>query len=1307
MPRRNRFEQCLSALLAVGMVLGTTTFAHAEPASRLATYEQEAGDTHFALSVKLDPTSIPASKGSEVIFLMDTSASQSGIYRDDSLAALKAALSALPPTTKVLVMAGDLHAVSMQEGFSTPQDAKVAQGLAKLEKRTPLGATDLPAILREAVGKFSADQGMQRSIVYLGKGTSRANLLGTTEFEQTIAQMAASQVSLTSLAIGPERDVQTLATLANHTGGMVAIDSDEVAPEQFGVQLASAAVAPVVWPTSAKFSVNVAKSYPENFPPLRVDRDTIVVGTLADRADLSLELQGQVAGSKIDLNWTAQPEASSEDQAYLPRLVELASKDGGVGLPTVGSAGLRESARMLLAAAEDYARLGRQALASGDREGAAKLADAALRIDSGHTSANHLAQAAMRDEVETATSAQPAPPTAPRSDAVDAPLNLGPEAGRFLSDVELQRSRQEQAIEADVERRLRGARDEMAIDPVGVRDGLKLLLENIERAPDLDGDVRARLRNKITTAIREASSRTLTFEAERQASAVRLAQAQERRRLNDALIRNDEKAKSIIEMFNSLMIEQEYDAAFDAAREARDVNPNNIATHLAVEMAQVAGNYNQMMRLREDRYRAALETLYQVELAHIPFPDNPSVVYPDPEFWESIQYRKEKYGSIDLASTGRAEQEIFRQLDAETKLAFIDTPLEEVVSYLKQLHGIEIQIDTRALDDVGLTTDTPVTRNLEGITLRSALRLMLKELDLTYIVANEVLMITTPEEAESELITKVYPVADLVLPVAVQLGGGMMGGGMGGMGGGMGGMGGGMGGMGGGMGGMGGGMGGMGGGMGGGMFAVDDEKSVATTSPESTENPVEPSEANADQRQAPRAAADFRLEVAEGQTRMDAWRKVFASGEIIPPVSLRLEIRRAMNTKRYSEAIELIHLALRHGQPQPWMYEGLGLAMQLEHAPPEEIERALMSALDFTSGPDHMLYLATYMARIGMDDRALKLFQQVAKLEPLRPEPYAYGLNAAKRVNDLEGIKWACIGTLSQEWDESTSHVKSDAYRTAKATLDQLAKEKRMDEAKQFTAQLQEAMIRDAIVKVTWTGDADLDLVIEEPSGTVCSLHNPRTTSGGVMLGDSIASLETAGGEGTSEVYVVPKGFAGDYKVLIKRVWGDVTAGKVTIDIYTGYGTKGQTHRREQIDLGKGGSLVTFNVPDGRRMEDLKDHEVQVVAKAHADVGRAVLAQQLNTLSEGSLSAEEYVTAINRNYSGFLRNARNAVGYKPEITTLPEGTMMSAFAVVTADRRYVRVSSAPNFTSIGEVHTFNFVDGESDVEGNPGDGDDN
>jgi hypothetical protein len=107
---------------------------------------------------------------------------------------------------------------------------------------------------------------------------------------------------------------------------------------------------------------------------------------------------------------------------------------------------------------------------------------------------------------------------------------------------------------------------------------------------------------------------------------------------------------------------------------------------------------------------------------------------------------------------------------------------------------------------------------MKGITLRSALRLLLQPLGLTYIIEDEVMKITTQAKADEKTSTRVYPVGDLVIPIRPPQ---MMGGGMGGMGGGMGMMGGGMGGMGGGMGGMGGGMGGIGMGMG--MMSVPPE----------------------------------------------------------------------------------------------------------------------------------------------------------------------------------------------------------------------------------------------------------------------------------------------------------------------------------------------------------------------------------------------------------------------------------------------------------------------------------------------------
>ncbi len=109
-----------------------------------------------------------------------------------------------------------------------------------------------------------------------------------------------------------------------------------------------------------------------------------------------------------------------------------------------------------------------------------------------------------------------------------------------------------------------------------------------------------------------------------------------------------------------------------------------------------------------------------------------------------------------------ATAKIEAALSDSTTLEFIETPLADVVDYLKDLHGIEMQIDHRCLGDIGIGSDTPVTRNLKGITLRSALSLMLRELDLTYLIRDEVLLITTPEEVESELYLEIYHIAPLL-----------------------------------------------------------------------------------------------------------------------------------------------------------------------------------------------------------------------------------------------------------------------------------------------------------------------------------------------------------------------------------------------------------------------------------------------------------------------------------------------------------------------------------------------------------------
>ena len=107
------------------------------------------------------------------------------------------------------------------------------------------------------------------------------------------------------------------------------------------------------------------------------------------------------------------------------------------------------------------------------------------------------------------------------------------------------------------------------------------------------------------------------------------------------------------------------------------------------------------------------------------------------------------------------EQRILTALGEPTEVAFNDNPLEEALNYLKDLHGISVWIDKEAMSADGIATDTQVNLNLSSISLRSALRLLLEPLALTYVIEHEVMKVTTQKAADKTILTRTYPVGDL------------------------------------------------------------------------------------------------------------------------------------------------------------------------------------------------------------------------------------------------------------------------------------------------------------------------------------------------------------------------------------------------------------------------------------------------------------------------------------------------------------------------------------------------------------------
>ncbi len=103
------------------------------------------------------------------------------------------------------------------------------------------------------------------------------------------------------------------------------------------------------------------------------------------------------------------------------------------------------------------------------------------------------------------------------------------------------------------------------------------------------------------------------------------------------------------------------------------------------------------------------------------------------------------------------EENIRAELNHKTSIRFVEAPLAEAVKRLSEAHQIPILIDLRALEEIGLSSKEPVNLTVKDISLRSALRLLLNDLELSYMIRNEVLLITTEESAEQNLIVRVFP----------------------------------------------------------------------------------------------------------------------------------------------------------------------------------------------------------------------------------------------------------------------------------------------------------------------------------------------------------------------------------------------------------------------------------------------------------------------------------------------------------------------------------------------------------------------
>ncbi len=103
-----------------------------------------------------------------------------------------------------------------------------------------------------------------------------------------------------------------------------------------------------------------------------------------------------------------------------------------------------------------------------------------------------------------------------------------------------------------------------------------------------------------------------------------------------------------------------------------------------------------------------------------------------------------------------------QRLEAKVTLVAREAPLGDLVEVLSTALDGPVVLSRVKLEEAAINLETPVTYRLRNVSLKSGLRHVLGQLGLTYVIKDDAIVITTPEDAGSQLETRVYDCRDLM-----------------------------------------------------------------------------------------------------------------------------------------------------------------------------------------------------------------------------------------------------------------------------------------------------------------------------------------------------------------------------------------------------------------------------------------------------------------------------------------------------------------------------------------------------------------
>lgn len=310
-----------------------------------------------------------------------------------------------------------------------------------------------------------------------------------------------------------------------------------------------------------------------------------------------------------------------------------------------------------------------------------------------------------------------------------------------------------QKLEADVRTALLDAQKASAKDPSQAESLLKDILAKVEEDTSLPDAKRDSLKRVLKDRIRvfhaasQQASQKGARDAEKEAKTPRSnpeAKASDADEVNRRL-------KAIRDAINDGKVD-------DAQRQVADLEkkyPDNPAVATAKKTGGMAKNIDEARRVKKDGEQRLASAGRDIDRSALPAAGD--VEFPEAKKWKELTEKRKK------ESLSAEEKAILKALDTPIVVDFDKSRLEDVVDYLQTTLKVTITLDKPALDKAAVTYDTTITRKFKKPVLaRTALRSILNEVGLTFVIQDETIEILTPEMAKDRMVVKAYPVGELV-----------------------------------------------------------------------------------------------------------------------------------------------------------------------------------------------------------------------------------------------------------------------------------------------------------------------------------------------------------------------------------------------------------------------------------------------------------------------------------------------------------------------------------------------------------------